>query len=157
MSCCELQSNGADTGGVGGDPDALSADVTTTDGAAQQVVLAQLPADGAAASVEFKISGSQTGPAAADAGDRGGWFHAWVQAARNSIGTNFLITGLIGPSGYTDILFVPWTTIGVPAGWAFIGVAIAGTSLVLNFNGAAGQTIAWRIRGHRSFAGGATP
>ncbi len=152
---CAPTSNGQAPGG--GDPDAFSLDVTTTDATVQTAVLAQLPNDGAAATIELDIAGFQTGPAAADAGDRGGWFHVWVNVARNSIGTNFLIVGVIGPSGYTDIATAPWNTVAPPAGWNLIGLAIVGTSLVLNFNAAAGQTVQWRLRAHRSFAGGATP
>lgn len=151
--CCAPSSNG-DSGG--GDPNELSFDRETTDAAAQQVTLARMPVDGSAATVELYIAGSQTGPAAGDRGDRGGWFKAWVSCARSSTGVGFLITGTIGPTGYTDLVAAPWTTPGIPIGWAFIGVAIAGNDLVLNFNGAAGQTIQWKIRGHRAFSGGAT-
>lgn len=154
MSCDELTGNGESEGG---DPNALDVPITTTDATPQTVVLARHPVDGAAASVELDIRGAQTGPAAADRGDRGGWFKAWIQSSRSAGGTNFLITGLIGPTGYEDPAGVPWTTVGVPVGWAFIGIAIVGTDLVITFNGAAGQTIQWRLRGPRSFAGGATP
>lgn len=157
MSCCEFESNGdasaPDEGGGG----AFSEDAETTDGSAQQTVLAQLPVDGAGVKIELDVWAQQVGPLAADAGDRAGWFHCFILASRNSVGINFLFGVTIGPTGYTNVATLPWTAVAVPAGWNLIGVAVVGSSIVLNYNAAAGQTVEWRLRASRSFTGGATP
>lgn len=147
MSCCEAQSNGRASGSA---LDVLTYDRTTTDASAQTVRVATLPAIGDAVFWYLSLRGDQTN------GQRGMRFNYWADASLNAIGLNGLVTGTIGPTGFTDIATPPWTTIGVPASWAINAINIAGNDVQFQWNGAAGQTVRWRVQIERILIGGAS-
>lgn len=129
-----------------------SGEIITTDASVVTVVLAQLPIDGAQAHVNLETIAERSN------GQAGAWSLNNATAARNVNGSNAAqhITIL---QSYTDIVTPPWTTVAagaMPAGWAFVAPAVVGTTFQLQFNGAAGQTISWRVEGTLVLQRGAT-
>lgn len=122
----------------------------TVDATVQTQNVAVLAAVGAAIKFHVSLQGVQ------DNGQRG-LVVEWIgNAARNAIGNGFGTPVAIGPTGFTDAAAVPWTTIGVPAGWAAV-VAFVGTTLQVQFNAAAGQNVNWQLdQLERYLLGGAT-
>lgn len=124
---------------------------TTTDGAVQTLVLANYPVIGAGGFFYGTCMGVQ------DDGVRGARVTFWLDGARNAIAFAAAQNGNIGPTGYTDAAAQPWTTVGVPVGWAFATVNIVGNQQQFQFNAAAGQTVRWTTVVQRILVGGATP
>lgn len=128
-------------------------EIITTDATVQTVVLGRLPVDGAQVHINVETIAEQSN------GQRGAWSLNNATAARNVNGSNSTqhITLL---QSYTDVVTPPWTTVAagaMPAGWAFVAPTVAGTDFQIQFNGAAGQTISWRIYGSVVLQRGATP
>jgi len=120
-----------------------SGEIETVGAVVTTVVLARLVVVGASAHVNIETIGQQ------DNAENGAWSLNNASAARNAIGSNAnqFITIL---SSYTDAAAPPWTTVAAgawPAGWAFVAPAVVGTDFQIQFNGAAGQTIRWRVYG----------
>lgn len=115
----------------------INIDVLTVDATAQTINIGTLAAVGAGLTFVVVIEGTQSN------GQRGLYLERHGNAARNAIGSNLVTPVAIGSTGYTDAALPPWSTIGVPAGWA-AQVALAGNVLQLQWNGAAGQNVRWR-------------
>lgn len=121
-------------------------------GAALQTIdVGQLPAAGAAVAFQIRLTMTRLDLA----GQMGSFFAPEGDGARNATGLGFATPIFIGPTGYTDAAAVPWTTLGLPAGWA-MGVAFAGAILQLQWNAAAGQTVESAGYAHSWYKGGAT-
>jgi hypothetical protein len=116
---------------------AIHIDVTSVGAGVQTITLGTNAAVGTAISFRVRLMGVQNN------GERGLYFAPEGTGARNAIGNGLGTPILIGTTGYTDAAAVPWTTIGVPAGWAAT-LAFVVNVLTLSFNGAAGQTVIWR-------------
>lgn len=125
---------------------------TVVGAAVQAVSLGTLPAAGAA--VTFQVRLTMTRQDAA--GQMGAYFAPEGDGARNATGSGFVTAILIGPTGYTDAVAVPWTTIaGLPVGWG-TGVALVGANLQLQWNAAAGETVESAGYAESWYKGGAT-
>lgn len=152
MSCCEFDSNG--DGGGGGESssaDIVEGSLEVTGDATQTIVIANLPVVGAGVFYGGTISARQSN------GQRGFRFTFWTDAARNAVGSGILTQGTIGPSGYTDVAAVPYTTPGVPVGYAVVEANLVGNQVQVLFGGPAGQTVRWGWLFERILMGGATP
>jgi hypothetical protein len=131
--------------------DALIDTRTTTDATTQTLTIANLPIVGAGVYWYLSIRGQETN------GQRGARFNYWADASRNAVGTNGVVLGTVGPTGYTDVATPPWTTIAVPVGWGFTAINIVGNQTQFQFNGAVAQTVQWKTIVQRIFMSGATP
>lgn len=162
MSCatdtCSPVIDGAPSGG-GVISDRLIITRTTTDGAAQTLVIGSLPVVGASIFWEGTLN-ARLVAGGAGAGTAGAYVLNATRADRNAIGSGaFNVLG-VGPTSYVDAALVPWSTVAfgaMPAGWAYAAPAVVANQLVIAFNGAAGQTIEWVFSAHRRLSGGATP
>lgn len=125
-------------------------EITTSDDGVETRDIVTLPGNGAG------MFGYGSVKAAQDNGENGMRFNFWIDFDRNSAGSNALITGTVGPTGFTDVALPPWNNVGVPAGWAFNALNLSGTILQAQFNGAAGQNVNWRIVYNICLVGGAT-
>jgi hypothetical protein len=117
----------------------------------QTLVVANLNAAGDGVYYYGHVRAQQTN------GERGMRFNFWVDASRNAVGSGILTTGTVGPTGYTDVAAVPWTTVGVPVGWGITEANLVGNQVQVLFNGAAGQTVQWKLVFTRLLMNGATP
>lgn len=155
MSDCAFASNGGDSGGAAASPgfDVLApAPIVTTDATVETIIVANLNAPGDGVFYRLTVRAQE------DNGERAMRANFWVDASRNVAGTNGLTSGNIGPNGYTDVPpSMPWTTIGVPAGWNFNPLDIVGDQVRVQLQGPVGQTIQWRVVIERLLMWGATP
>lgn len=110
---------------------------TTVDATPVVIPIGTLGVVGAAITFRIRLDGQQ------DNGERGLYFAPEGDAARSAVGSGIGTPIFIGPVGYTDAVFVPWTTLGVPVGWTAT-LAVVATVLQLSFNAAALQTVHWR-------------
>jgi hypothetical protein len=111
----------------------------TTDGTAQTFNVGTLAAVGASILFDVVLMGTKTNA-------QEGLYARWMgQAARNATASGIGLILVAGPTGFTDPAAAPYTAApAVPAGWA-ANIALAGTIVQLQYNGAAGDTIDWRI------------
>lgn len=154
--CTGVGPNGAPgTGSGSGD---FTVTRTTTDGAAQTVVIATLPIVGASAFWDGTMN-ARLVAGGGGTGTSGAWALNVTRADVNAIGVGAGPLIAVGPTFYTTAVAVPWTgaAAGMPVGWGYVAPAIVGIQLVIGFNGAAGQTIEWVFSGRRFLSGGATP
>lgn len=119
-----------------------SATITTTDAVPVFVTWASLPAAGAAINFYAIFTGQQS------TGERSLFRHTQAGYARAAAGENSIApVAAVVTSGYEDPGGVPWNTlVANPVGWGGgVNFLPGGNIIQVAFNGAAGQTIDWKV------------